>query len=1071
MCAVKTDPELDSVAEKSRSGLMSPIEAQQLRNAVHMRVFGAPADPIRIGRYTVLKRIGAGGMGIVYAAYDTELDRKVAVKVLATQTSAGDTSSFRDRLRREAQALAKLSHPNVVQLYDVSEQDGRVFLSMEFIEGPNLREWIDSERRPWRAILDAYIQAGRGLAAAHAAGIIHRDFKPENALVGSDGRVRVLDFGLARGRTELSSTGPKPLDQTVSSSTVLQMPITRSGVLMGTPAYMAPEQHEGEPADERSDQFSFCVALYEALYGERPFAGKTLAELRQAVLEGAVRAPPRDSRVPAWIRRAVLGGLAVDKGDRHASMEALQRELGKDPAAGIRLLTIGVLAVAIIVGVALYWRVREVEHASQQSLLQVQADEERARRQAAEREVLGREDALTLREVSVTVEHDPTHAVAMLRNLSSESPAWESVARMIAADADHRGIAERVLELPDGAVPHELSPDGRIAVTRNPESGEVRLLEIDTGATRLLGTARHGLPVVAFSPNGDRLAAQRLPSGLTVWDTGSLQHTDLGDSPKEHHFLLVTDDSIFTYGRHPEVHRWSGTEREVFDGHQQGVVTLAVDPANGRIATVDGLGNLKVWHPREEEPTELEGQSPLVFSPTGQLAHVLGHDVAVVDLDAGSGLRLEGSDAPITALAFSPGGQRLAAGIEGVGLTSWDLPHGERSELGRGMTEVLSLRWVDDRTLGSTNVEDLALWSLDARRAQLLHGHNGVAFWAHRNDATIVTIGWEGSVRTWRIRTDPVRPLVSHEGPVSVVAHATATDLVTGGHDGTIRLWSLAREDGHLLAEHDGKKIAALAMSADGTHVASADVDGAVRITSLQEGTSLEVSAAGEPIVAWHPDGRLAVGTLEGGLRLYTTKGVESHAVAVPGFEIRSAGFSHDGESVITIGERADDTVSIQVIALATGEPVRSVDLGRDGVLAVAFSPYDRFVAHTSYHRVVYLWEAETGTNRALGGHDGLIRGVSFTPDGRMLATAADDGIVKLWNPFSGQSRTVALTEGRLFDVAFSPDGRLFTAVGSEQLAFRGHDDLPRTRDEIRDWVSRATNLELAPSPIAWLSQ
>ena len=248
-------------------------------------------------RYTIHEIVGTGAMSVVYAATDRVLDRKVAYKVLRDPDREQAA-----RLQREAQAMAKLAHPNVLPVHDVGFADGRMFLTAELVAGRTLAEWLAQAPRGWREIVGVFVQAGRGLAAAHAAGITHRDFKPSNVLVGDDGRVRVADFGLAARPSEASG-----------------------GELVGTPAYMAPEQLAGDPADARSDQFGFCVALFEALVGERPFAAKDLDGLRRAIERGPVM--PRTRRLPRALRRIVLGGLAIEPAKRHASMDALCDQL------------------------------------------------------------------------------------------------------------------------------------------------------------------------------------------------------------------------------------------------------------------------------------------------------------------------------------------------------------------------------------------------------------------------------------------------------------------------------------------------------------------------------------------------------------------------------------------------------------------------------------------------------------------------------------------------------------------------------------------------------------------------
>jgi tetratricopeptide (TPR) repeat protein len=265
-----------------------------------------------VGRYIVLARIDAGGMGVVYAAYDPDLDRNVALKLLLARDGPMQGA---EAFLGEAQALAKLSHPNVVAVHDVGIVEGRVFIAMELVTGATLRAWLSERARPWREVLSVLRAAGQGLAAAHAAGVVHGDFKPHNVMVSEDPnggvagrRVRVMDFGLARRLATRSGAS-----------------FSRSEQLAGTPAYMAPEQLSGSPIDARTDQFSFCVTLWEALFGAHPFAGETLPELVANALTGSLRTLPRKVRakVPASVRRVCERGLATDPTQRWSTTESL----------------------------------------------------------------------------------------------------------------------------------------------------------------------------------------------------------------------------------------------------------------------------------------------------------------------------------------------------------------------------------------------------------------------------------------------------------------------------------------------------------------------------------------------------------------------------------------------------------------------------------------------------------------------------------------------------------------------------------------------------------------------------
>ncbi len=278
-----------------------------------------------LGRYVLLEKLGAGGMGEVFAAYDPQLDRKVALKFL--RSGALSAAEGKARLLREAQAMARLQHPNVIAVHDVGVFGERVFIAMEYVEGETLADWLRANR-PWDEVVRVFAAAGAGLAAAHRAGLVHRDFKPDNVLIGADARPRVVDFGLARQSTATPApqSPEQPLSENVGDAS-LANPLTRDGAVMGTPGYMAPEQIAGLATDARSDQFSFCIALWEGLFGKRPFSGATLRQHAQEINAGRFGPLPSDSRVPGWAIDAVRRGLAANPADRWPDMDALLKAL------------------------------------------------------------------------------------------------------------------------------------------------------------------------------------------------------------------------------------------------------------------------------------------------------------------------------------------------------------------------------------------------------------------------------------------------------------------------------------------------------------------------------------------------------------------------------------------------------------------------------------------------------------------------------------------------------------------------------------------------------------------------
>jgi tetratricopeptide (TPR) repeat protein len=332
-------------------------------------------------------------MGEVYAAYDHELDRKVAVKLLRVKPGNGvSLAEGRQRTLREAQAIARLSHTNVVVVYDVGTFEDQVFIAMEFVDGNTVTYWLQARERSWQEILKVFMAAGRGLMAAHDKELVHRDFKPDNVMVGRDGQVRVMDFGLAR---HISEKGEKSTPRTaaeaakritgemamstlvINNDTVrgggdtqeidnhsgaFDTQLTRTGAMMGTPAYMSPEQFLGTSTDARTDQFSFCIALYEALYGERPFGGNSMFALTTNVVQGNVKEPPPGSKVPPWVRRVLLRGLRPNAAERFPSMQALLEALEKDPAVAMRRRALTAAAMLLPVLVVLGVRQSLAQH-------------------------------------------------------------------------------------------------------------------------------------------------------------------------------------------------------------------------------------------------------------------------------------------------------------------------------------------------------------------------------------------------------------------------------------------------------------------------------------------------------------------------------------------------------------------------------------------------------------------------------------------------------------------------------------------------------------------------------------
>jgi tetratricopeptide (TPR) repeat protein len=331
----------ESIDDILRAVAGAPNVAVPLRSGVHA------------GRYVVEQRIGEGSMGVVYAAQDPQLGRRVALKVVQADSDDLPSETSRGRVLREAQAIAQLAHPNVITVFDVGIVDDAIFLAMEVVEGGTLKSWLDVPGRSWREVVDVLCSAGEGLAAVHAAGLVHRDFKPDNVLVGRDGRARITDFGLARSIcARRTAVAPGSAEVGHASDPGMRTESTsHTSRFAGTPGYAALEQWEHGTADARSDLFSFCVTFYQALYGRRPFAGKTVAELYAAMARGAITAGPPEVRVPQWLRRLIVRGLSADPTQRPPSVRVLLDDIQRRVRR--RRARIVATVVAVMLGAAL----------------------------------------------------------------------------------------------------------------------------------------------------------------------------------------------------------------------------------------------------------------------------------------------------------------------------------------------------------------------------------------------------------------------------------------------------------------------------------------------------------------------------------------------------------------------------------------------------------------------------------------------------------------------------------------------------------------------------------------------
>jgi aminoglycoside phosphotransferase (APT) family kinase protein len=594
------------------------VVRQQIASALFPGGSSVPTQ--QLGRFTVERRLGAGAMGVVYAARDPDLDRHVAIKLVRPEVG-GDQKAQR-RLQREAMALAKVSHPNIVAIHEVGEHRGQVFLAMEHVRGQSLRAWQERERRSTSVVLAMYVQAGRGLSAAHAAGLVHRDFKPDNVLVDDEGRARVMDFGLVRGddearRQELArwQAPEEPSDALLT---------THAHALVGTPAYMAPEQFQGGAADARSDQFAFCVALWEALYGERPFGGETVAQLSAHVLAGRVRPPAKGRRVPRWVRRACLRGLSLDPRQRWPSMNALVDLLAKDRTRALVQASVAwFFAALLIVGVVVpmsWGALVAVMSFSEPPSWQRRFDVESNR--YATREKQGARAAELSRMPSPDFE-------ALALGVKAVGPAEDGTA--ILPPQALRGLLDALSQVRRSIVLEDRTPD----TTRSATEGQE----------------------VAAEPWDDETR-----DVLATLDAASMEITELAWSSDRKRLAVGSADGT--------VRSWDGSARSawiVLSGHTQAISALAWTTDGTRLATASQEGTVRLWNGETGAPIAvLSGHTDavraLAWTPDGSQLGTGSDDGTARLWDGATAAMLAtlpGHDGPVRTLSWEPDGTRL----------------------------------------------------------------------------------------------------------------------------------------------------------------------------------------------------------------------------------------------------------------------------------------------------------------------------------------------------------------------------------------------------------------------------
>ncbi len=1055
------------VTDGEHDTLLGGVDTHALRNAIHRRVFGATVDPLRIGRFPILRRVGQGGMGVVYAAYDNELDRKVAIKLLRPGAHE-DAEGLRARLLREAKALARLSDPGIVGVYEVGEHDGQIFVAMEFVEGRTLRQTTEEGERTPLELLGLYLQAARGLAAAHDAGIVHRDFKPDNAIVGKDGRVRVLDFGLAT-----ASDAPTEPPGAPALEAAVHERLTLTGAMLGTPAYMAPEQLMGGAADARSDQFSFAVALFEALVGERPFAGKTLAELAHAIAEARITVPT-GRRIPARTMRALRRALQPDRAQRFPDMRALIAALDPGPRRAIGWIagvTVGVLGLGLATQ-QLVATARERERSSALEVtaasLEITAASERDRADDAELRLQERADALTLAEARFELQRDPTRAVALLGNLSEGAQEWSDAAWKLAVEAHGLGVAERVIAAPPGYAIGRIVNEHRVVLDDPSTEVHRALWDPVTGNIRPLGPHHDGGFLML---NHDAtMVALGGTDGIEVLElaTGERRHLLEGRCvmPQFSHtsrFVAVTCSTA-------EETFWlvdlqERTERRIA-GATRGIM-LHVDETGDTLLTSGEGGKYRRWDTRKSSVREFGRSRQRTFAVSDDGRWLAGMDddaLELTDSETGAVRRIELGAEPSTA-AFSHDLRRIAIGSADGEVVIADLAGDAPPRVleGRHAERVEYMQWSeDDGTIDSAAKDgEVAVWAVvTAQRHARLRGLGGRVR-LHRVDGERLMAASNDELRVWTV-----------PGPRLVDADVVAFDerdgtralvradgrIVVGPTDGELR--ELGRHEGaSWLVLADGGRV----VTRDAASIQIRDASGRLVLDepAADRRPSRPVTSADGRWVAWEAEGRVVALELASDRRI---------AVGTLGEHDMTQGVAFDGDRLIVTQARLEGTVRSfeRIIELASGQELPTMP-------EPIMYEFDRieWPGHGMLlggSDALVLWNPRTATQRRVLEWKLSVPRLRLSPDGTKVAVAPIDGPTQLVDLRTGDAIVTHLGElaGRgnaLMMIGTAAerqpivrdDGTVLELDHGRLMAERM--DVPREPAALRAWLAAATDL------------